>query len=234
MTEFLKGICDGAIRGKKETFNPIFLYGDPEKVRAVMDVIVWGWGNEYWEEPLYRTDGTAFLREIFHAMKTGDRDSFEDSLPGHGLLAFEGIESLSGKEHAQQMFYGMFDAIYESGGQILIGSIFPPALLGGLSDRIRTQISGGIVCCVDEEDVRSSNEELVDFGFLKTRNVSPTEQRHKRIHTIFKPKNGPRIGIWADSWKELAEMIRQMNSKGPRIDRRFKWPASCNESEDDS
>ena len=125
--------------------------------------------------------------------------------------------------------------MYESGGQILIGSIFPPALLDGLTDRVRTQISGGIMCCVDEEDVRSSNEELVDFGYLKTRSGSLSKKLHKRIHAIIQPKNGgPQVGIWADSWKELDEMTTRMNSKGPRIDRRFEWTASCNESEDDS
>ena len=47
-------------------------------------------------------------------------------------------------------FYSIFDKVFESGGQIVIGSSVPPSVLLSLDDRVRTQLEAGIVCSVYE------------------------------------------------------------------------------------
>ena len=165
-TAFLTGICKRAILGQKDIYNPIYLYGEPEKVSRAMDVISTGWGMLHGEAQLYRTSGDVFFSDFVQEIRKGgdEVDSFIAAIPKRGLLIFEGFEAIAGKEASLRVFYGLFDALYEHGGQILIGSIFPPSLLYSLADRVYTQITSGIVYCVDEEDFNSPFEDLEAEG----------------------------------------------------------------------
>ena len=187
MTVFLTGICKRAILGQKDIYNPIYLYGEPEKVSRAMDVISTGWVMLHREEPLYRTSGDVFFTNIVQALKNGGGDevnSFIASIKKRRLLIFEGFEGIAGMEASMIEFYGIFDALYEHGGQILIGSLFPPSLLYNLADRVYTQISSGIVYCVDEEDFSEPFEDLEAAGLhlfksISTEGMKPGKARRK-------------------------------------------------------
>lgn len=224
MNVFLTEICKRAILGQKDIYNPIYLYGDPEKVSRAMDVISTGWGMLHWEEPSYRTSGDDFFTDMVQALKKGGEevDSFIASIKASGLLIFEGFEGIAGMDASMRAFYGIFDALYEHGGQILIGSRYPPSLLNNLADRVYTQISSGIVYCVDEEDFSAPVEDLEAAGLkiYQKRGDDKEPQKHKRIHALIETPDGFTMGIWGESWQDLAVKIKHIRSRGARIDRR--------------
>ena len=230
MTEFFTEICKQAILGQKDIYKLIYFYGEPEKISCAMDVITRGWDMLHWEEPRYRTSGIAFRSDVLQAIKNADLDSFTVSIPKRGLLVFEGFEAIAGMDVSMRLFYGLFDSVYEHGGQILIGSLFPPASLHNVTDRVYTQVSSGIVYCVDGEDFTTSFEDLDAAGLklYKKRDDSVTPHKPKPYHALITTPDGFSVGVGGDSWKEIAAKAKHIQSRGVRIDRRGTHVISAN------
>lgn len=150
MNNLVNGIIDGVVQGKWEIYNPVFFYGDPVRVRLTVDRLVKAYTRAYPQDFIYRTNGVDFVCELLYAIKEGTTESFEGALRNARLLVFESVEVIAGKESTMQLFYSIFDAVYESGGAIIMGGIRPPSQIPALEDRVRTQMEGGIICCVDD------------------------------------------------------------------------------------
>ena len=163
MNDFLKGVCRGVILGEKEIYNPVYFYGDWRKVRKVLDIIAAGAGRRQ-NRTITRMSGYTFYEEMVQGIKNGSVGEYKESLPKSGLLIFDGLDRIGGYHSCMKLFYGMFDAVYEHGGQIVIGASYPPTGFASMEDRIITQVSGGIVCCVDEEEIGPTVRELMQMN----------------------------------------------------------------------
>ncbi len=163
MNDFLKGVCRGVILGKSEIYKTVYFYGDRQKVRKVLDIITEG-ASRRADRTISRMSGYTFHDEILQGIKNGPFGEFKESLPRSGLLIFDQLDRIGGYHSCMEFFYGMFDAVYEHGGQIVIGAECPPKELASMEDRIITQVSGGIVCCVDEEEIGPVVRELMQMG----------------------------------------------------------------------
>lgn len=150
MNYLVHEIIDGVAQGKWEIYNPVFFYGDPVRVRLSVNRLVKAYSLAHPKDFIYRTNGVDFVCELIYAIKEGNTENFEGALRNAKLLVFESVEAIAGRESTMQLFYSIFDAVYESGGAIIMGGIRPPSQISGLEDRVRTQMEGGIICCVDD------------------------------------------------------------------------------------
>ena len=150
MNTLKNGIIDEIVHGDKEVYNSVFFFGDPVSVRLTMNKLAKAYGQEYPQDLICRTNGIDFVCELLGAIKEGTVDRFKEMYRHARLLIFENVEVIAGRETTMQMFYNIFDDIYESGGRIVIGGSKPPAQIQTLEDRVRTQLEGGIICCVDD------------------------------------------------------------------------------------
>ena len=168
---------------------------------------------------------TEFFTEICKQAILGQKDIYK-------LIYFYGEpEKIScAMDVSMRLFFGLFDSVYEHGGQILIGSLFPPASLHNVTDRVYTQVSSGIVYCVDGEDFTTSFEDLEAAGLklYKKRDDSVTPHKPKPYHALITTPDGFRVGVGGDSWKEIAAKAKHIQSRGVRIDRRGTHVISAN------
>ena len=146
---FANGIIDAVVQGKKEIYNPVFFYGDPLSVRLKIDRLVKKYRNTNPENLIVRTSGVDFCSGFIYSVIAGTRDAFEKSFWAADMFIFEGFEVLSGRQGAEKLFYTLFDVVYENGGQIVVGAATKPRDMPSLMPRIRTQLEGGIISCVD-------------------------------------------------------------------------------------
>ena len=145
-----KGIIEGIVQGNKEVYNPVFFYGDPVRVRFIMDRLVKAYMHEHPQDFIYRTNGIDFVCGIIHSIKDGTIESFKNAFARAKLVVFESVEVIAGREATMELFYNLFDTVYESGGTIVLGGAKPPAQIHALEDRVRTQMEGSLLYCVDE------------------------------------------------------------------------------------
>ena len=151
MSGFLKGIIDAIADGKKEIYNPVFIYGPAIHTMKAIDELDERYRQTHPCAKIKRIYGQQYVDGIISAViLREDLKQYKHSLTECDMFIFEGAEYLGGKQSVMEEFYGLFDALWEGGKQIVMTSSRPPKEILSLDDRILTQLEGGIICNVEE------------------------------------------------------------------------------------
>ncbi len=144
--QLLNGIIAGIIAGNRSLYNPTYFYGPDDMVLDTLYTVVSDYKETHPEDSVLWVSGDDFCMELIHAIKGGTSTEFRKKYYGCDMLAFDGVDRISGKQSAMIEFYELFDHIFMQGGQIILGGIVPPVEIAGLDDRIRTQLESGMIC----------------------------------------------------------------------------------------
>ena len=150
MVQLFDGIVAGILCGNKELYNPTFFYGSPDAVESVCQILLSDYKALHPKHKAIGINGDQFNRDFILSVIENRVESFINNLRTCDLLVFSQIEKRAGRMSAMLEFYEIFDHVFMSGGQIVIGSSVPPVMLDGMDDRILTQLESGMIYRVEE------------------------------------------------------------------------------------
>lgn len=134
-------------------YNPLFLYGGVGLGKThLMHAI----GNQVYKTNkdltvLYVTS-EAFTNEFINAIKDNSNEKFRNKYRNIDILLIDDIQFIAGKERIQEEFFHTFNALRESGKQIIISSDRPPRDIPLLEDRLRTRFEWGLLADISMAD----------------------------------------------------------------------------------
>lgn len=134
-------------------YNPLFLYGGVGLGKThLMHAI----GNQVYKTNknltvLYVTS-EAFTNEFINAIKDNSNEKFRNKYRNIDILLIDDIQFIAGKERIQEEFFHTFNALRESGKQIIISSDRPPRDIPLLEDRLRTRFEWGLLVDISMAD----------------------------------------------------------------------------------
>lgn len=138
----------------KTKFNPLVLYGDTglgktHLVQAIGNSILQTDPDKH----VYYTDSDKFTMEFINCIQNNKVADFVKFYRSVDVLIVDDIQFFAGKEKTQDNFFHTFNALYQSGKQLILTSDKPPRDLSDVDERLISRFQWGLTVDVQPPDL---------------------------------------------------------------------------------
>ena len=161
-----------------EAYNPLFLHGSPGlgKTHLLTAIANYLRSNAPGLSVRYAT-AEAFTNEFVAALRTSGAEAFKARYRDIDVLLVDDVQFLEGKQHTEEEFFHTFNALYESGSQLILSADRVPSELSTLEARLRDRFEWGLTVAVEAPNlatrltvlrrlVQEAGVEIADHGAL--------------------------------------------------------------------
>ncbi len=133
-----------------EAYNPLFLHGPPGlgKTHLLAAVANYLRANAPGLSVRYTT-AESFTNEFVGALKSAGADGFKARYRDLDVLLIDDVQCLEGKPATEEEFFHTFNALYESGSQLVLSADRIPSELSTLASRLRDRFEWGLTVAVE-------------------------------------------------------------------------------------
>ncbi|HKZ13884.1 MAG TPA: chromosomal replication initiator protein DnaA [Solirubrobacterales bacterium] len=161
-----------------EAYNPLFLHGPPGlgKTHLLAAIANYLQDNAPGLSVRYTT-AESFTNEFVGALKSTGADAFKARYRDIDVLLIDDVQFLEGKPATEEEFFHTFNALYESGSQLVLSADRIPSELSILASRLRDRFEWGLTVPVEPPNlatrltvlrhlVEEAGIEIADTGAL--------------------------------------------------------------------
>jgi chromosomal replication initiator protein len=133
-----------------EAYNPLFLHGPPGlgKTHLLAAIANYLRTNAPGLSVRYTT-AESFTNEFVAALKTSGSEAFKARYRDIDVLLIDDVQFLQGKPATEEEFFHTFNALYESGSQLVLSADRIPSELSTLASRLRDRFEWGLTVPVE-------------------------------------------------------------------------------------
>jgi chromosomal replication initiator protein len=133
-----------------EAYNPLFLHGPPGlgKTHLLAAIANYLRDNAPGLSVRYTT-AESFTNEFVAALKSSGAEAFKARYRDIDVLLIDDVQFLEGKPATEEEFFHTFNALYESGSQLVLSADRIPSELSTLASRLRDRFEWGLTVAVE-------------------------------------------------------------------------------------
>ncbi|MCL2391670.1 MAG: chromosomal replication initiator protein DnaA [Oscillospiraceae bacterium] len=138
---------------QKQGYNPLFIYGESGLGKThLLHAIRHSIAIKFPHYKIVYVKGEEFLNELIVAIQKSRMVEFREKYRGADFFLIDDIQIIGGKIETQQEFFNTFNALYESGKQIVFTSDRPPSEIRLLEDRLKTRFESSLSADIQPPD----------------------------------------------------------------------------------
>lgn len=137
-----------------EAYNPLFLHGAPGLGKTHLLGAIANYLAQHVPELTVRyTNAEAFTAEFVAALRQNGTTEFKQRYREIDVLLIDDIQFIAGKQHTEEEFFHTFNALHESGSQIVLSADRMPGEISSLADRLSDRFEWGLTAELDSPDL---------------------------------------------------------------------------------
>jgi chromosomal replication initiator protein len=161
-----------------ESYNPLFLHGPPGLGKThLLGAIANYLGANAPSLSIRYATAESFTNEFVGALKSAGAEAFKARYRDIDVLLLDDVQFLEGKPATEEEFFHTFNALYESGSQLVLSADRIPSELSTLASRLRDRFEWGLAVPVEPPNlatrltvlrrlVQEAGVEIADAGAL--------------------------------------------------------------------
>ncbi|MAH61618.1 MAG: chromosomal replication initiator protein DnaA [Legionellales bacterium] len=136
------------------SYNPLFIIGDSGLGKTHLMQAAGHAISKQLPNVIY-VPSERFVAEMVKALQCGEIDAFKSKYRNADALLIDDVQFFSKKLRTQEEFFHAFNALTESGKQVILTSDKFPQELEGLEGRLKTRFSYGLTVSIDPPDLET-------------------------------------------------------------------------------
>lgn len=138
------------------TYNPLFIYGGvglgkTHLMHAVGNTIL----EQNAQANVIYVHSERFVSDMIKALQHNQMDDFKRRYRSVNALLIDDVQFFAGKDRSQEEFFHTFNALFETGQQIILSSDRFPKEVAGLEERLRSRFGWGLTVAIEPPDLET-------------------------------------------------------------------------------
>ncbi len=136
-----------------QAYNPLFLHAPPGLGKTHLLHAIGNYVRAFGGGARVRyTTVEAFTNQFIHALGSRALDRFKEAYRDADVLLIDDVQFLASKAKTEEEFFHTFNAVYETGRQLVLTSDRLPRQLVSVEERLRERFESGMVATMSRPD----------------------------------------------------------------------------------